>query len=157
YSALARRATAAWTTMVAATPALAGATMRVVGAALVDAKIGDSLVPTLAESFVLTVVVILAVFLVVFRSATERLLAMLPSLFALLVTFLGLRLFGGSLNVATIIIATTVLGTTENDQMHFFHHLHERPGAPLETRLHHTLRIAGRAIVFATIINAVGF
>jgi len=35
--------------------------------------------------------------------------------------------------------------------------MHERAGAPLETRLHHTLRIAGRAIVFATIINAVGF
>jgi predicted RND superfamily exporter protein len=41
--------------------------------------------------------------------------------------------------------------------MHFFHHLHECPDASLEVRLHHTLRIAGRAIVFATLINAVGF
>jgi hypothetical protein len=82
---------------------------------------------------------------------------MIPSVFALLVTFLGLRLFGGTLNVATIIIATTVLGTTENDQMHFFHHMHESPNPALEARLHHTFRIAGRAIFFATLINSIGF
>ncbi len=157
YAALSRRVEAAWRGVVASEPALAGAQMHVVGDAVLGAKVGASLVPTLAESFVLTIVVILAVFLIVFRSGTERLLAMIPSLFALLVTFLGLRLFGGTLNVATIIIATTVLGTTENDQMHFFHHMHERAGAPLEERLHHTLRIAGRAIVSATLINAVGF
>lgn len=157
YAALAHHIEDAWHDALADTPALTGARMHVVGEALLEAKVGASLVPTLAESFVLTVVVILAVFVLVFRSATERLLAMIPSVFALLGTFLGLRLFGGTLNVATIIIATTVLGTTENDQMHFFHHMHERAGAPLETRLHHTLRIAGRAIVFATIINAVGF
>jgi predicted RND superfamily exporter protein len=157
YATIAARVSAAWITAVATSPALAGASMHVVGDALLAAKVGASLVPTLAESLVLTVVLILVVFLVVFRSGTERLLAMIPSVFALLVTFLGLRLFGGTLNVATIIIATTVLGTTENDQMHFFHHLHEKSGAPLDTRLRLTLRIAGRAIVFATIINTVGF
>jgi predicted RND superfamily exporter protein len=93
----------------------------------------------------------------VFRSGRERLLAMIPSVFALLVTFLGLRLAGFSLNVATILIATTVLGTTENDQLHFFHHMHELPDAPLEERLRHAFAISGRPVVFATIINAVGF
>jgi len=76
---------------------------------------------------------------------------------ALLATFLGMRLLGGSLNVATIIIATTVLGTTENDQIHFFHHLHERADAGLEDRIRHALRVSGRSIVFATLINAAGF
>jgi predicted RND superfamily exporter protein len=82
---------------------------------------------------------------------------MIPSLFALLATFLGMRLLGGALNVATIIIATTVVGTTENDQIHFFHHMHERGGAGLEERLRHALQVSGRAIVFATLINAAGF
>jgi predicted RND superfamily exporter protein len=50
-----------------------------------------------------------------------------------------------------------VLGTTENDQMHLFHHMHERTGAALAVRLRHTLHIAGRAVLFATIINAAGF
>ena len=76
----------------------------------------------------ITAVLIFAAFLAVFRSASARLLAMIPSLFAILVTFLAMRLAGASLDVATILIATTVLGTTENDQIHFFHHLHEGEG-----------------------------
>jgi hypothetical protein len=105
----------------------------------------------------LTAALIFVVFLFLFKSGIERLLAMIPSLFALLVAFTGMRLFGGTLNVATIIIATMVLGTTENDQIHFFHHMHERDGEPLELRLRHALRVSGRAIVFATLINATGF
>jgi len=131
--------------------------MRVVGQSLLHAKVGDTLVPTLAQSFVLTAALIFVVFLYVFRSPSARLLAMIPSVFAILATFLGIRLLGGSLNLATILIATTVLGTTENDQIHFFHHLHERDGAPLAEALGHALRVSGRAIVFATLINAAGF
>jgi len=157
YAALARHIGDAWESVAATSPALAGATMRVVGESLLQAKVGANLVPTLAESFLLTCALIFAVFLVIFRSGIERLLAIIPSLFALLVAFLALRGFGGTLNVATIIIATTVLGTTENDQLHFFHHMHERDGAPLEQRLGHALRVAGRAVVFATLINVCGF
>jgi predicted RND superfamily exporter protein len=157
YTELARRIAAAWDQLRAGSPALAGAELHVVGESMLQTKVGASLVPTLAESFVITVVLILVVFLLVFRSGLERLLAMIPSLFALLVTFLGMRVFGGSLNVATIIIATTVLGTTENDQIHFFHHMHERAGHGIEDRLGHALRVSGRAVVFATLINAAGF
>lgn len=157
FATMVRGVHAAWDSVRATAPALQGAEMRVVGESLLQVKVGASLVPTLAESFALTAVLIFTVFLFLFRSGLERLLAMIPSLFALLVTFLGMRVFGGSLNVATIIIATTVLGTTENDQIHFFHHMHERPGAGVEERLRHALRVSGRAIVFATLINAAGF
>jgi hypothetical protein len=84
-------------------------------------------------------------------------MAMIPSVFAILATFLGMRLVGTPLNVATILIATTVLGTTENDQIHFFHHLGEGEGQGLDAALRHALRVSGRAIVFATLINAAGF
>jgi uncharacterized protein len=146
-----------WNAIASRSPALAGANMDVVGESLVQVKVGASLVPTLAESLALTVGCILLVFLVVFRSGTERLLAMIPSLFALLVTFFGMRLFGGSLNIATILVTTTVLGSTENDQLHFFHHMHEVGAGGLEQRLRHTLRVSGRAIAFATLVNSVGF
>jgi uncharacterized protein len=157
YAAIASQTLRAWDVARTASPALAGARAQIVGEALLSAKVGANLVPTLAESFVLTAGLIFVVFLALFRSGVERLLAMIPSLFALLVTFLGMRLLGGTLNVATIIIATTVLGTTENDQIHFFHHMHERSGEPLEVRLRHALRVSGSAIVFATLINATGF
>jgi hypothetical protein len=155
YASLAARLQAAWQRL--GSSALRGAQMRVVGQSVLHVKVGANLVPTLAQSFAITALLIFFVFLVIFRSATARLLAMIPSLFAILATFLGMRLFGSSLNVATILIATTVLGTTETDQIHFFHHLHERDGAPLAEALRHALRVSGRAIVFATLINAAGF
>ena len=45
-----------------------------------------------------------------------------------------------------------------NDQIYFFYHLLEkRRDGTVEESLRHTLRIAGRAIVFATLINAGGY
>jgi len=155
YAALSSDIAKAWASLGAT--ALQGAQMRVVGQSVLHVKVGANLVPTLAQSFAITALLIFVVFLFIFRSATARLLAMIPSLFAILATFLIMRLAGASLNVATILIATTILGTTETDQIHFFHHLHERDGAPLAEALQHALRISGRAIVFATFINAAGF
>jgi len=156
--ALARDLRRVWDEAVGQDPAFQGASMQVVGQSVLQAKVGASLVPTLTESFSLTAALIFAAFLVVFRSPSARLMAMIPSVFAILVTFLGMRLLGGALNVATILVATTVLGTTENDQIHFFHHLHEGEGAGgLEGAMRHSLRVSGRAIVFATLINAAGF
>jgi predicted RND superfamily exporter protein len=64
-----------------------------------------------------------------------------------------------TLNVATILIASTVLGTSENDQVHFFYHFLEkrREGGTTEACLAHTINVAGRAIFSATLINAGGF
>jgi uncharacterized protein len=138
--------------------ALAGSRVRVVGQGLLSERIADHLVPTLVQSFALTAVVIFAAFLAVFRSGAARLLAMIPSLFAVLVMFLLMRLLGIPLNVATILIATTVLGATENDQIHFFWHLQEgrREGGTHEA-LSHAIRVAGSPIFFATVVNAGGF
>jgi predicted RND superfamily exporter protein len=72
--------------------------------------------------------------------------------------FAIMRVTGMSLNVATILVASTILGTSENDQIHFFYHFLEgRQGCTTETGLRHTMLIAGRPIFFATLINAAGF
>jgi len=148
-----------WDRTVAGDAAFRGVEMQVVGESMLQAKVGASLVPTLTESFALTAALIFVAFLFVFRSPSARLMAMIPSVFAILLTFLGMRVFGASLNVATILIATTVLGTTENDQIHFFYHLQEGRAQhrDFESALRYALRVSGRAIVFATLINAVGF
>lgn len=139
-------------------PALGRFEMRVTGEGPLQAKISYHLVPTLLESFALTVAIIFGAFLVVFRSGPARLMAMIPSLFAILVMFAVMRVTGMALNVATILIASTVLGTSENDQIHFFYHfLEKRRSGSAEEGLRHTLSVAGRAIVFATLINAGGF
>lgn len=148
-----------WKKAVANDPELGSFKMEIVGLAPLQAKISQLLVPTLTQSFGLTVVIIFVAFLLVFRSGPARLMAMIPSLFAILVMFLVMRLLHMNLNVATILIASTVLGTSENDQIHFFYHFQEarNAGCTTEEALRHTLGIAGRAIFFATIINAGGF
>jgi predicted RND superfamily exporter protein len=147
-----------WANAVAQHPALQEFTLETVGLAPLNAKMAQNLVPTLVESFALTVAIIFCAFVVVFRSGTARLMAIIPSLFAILVMFLIMRMTGMMLNIATILIASTVLGTSENDQIHFFYHFLEgRQDGTVEHALRHTLLVAGRAIVFATMINAGGF
>ena len=139
-------------------PALAGCTVEVVGSGMLQAKIAYYLVPTLTESFGLTAAIIFFSFLLVFRSGVARLMAMIPSVFAILAMFLVMRVTGIALNVATILIASTVLGASENDQIHFFYHFQEGwKSASTEGALRHALTVSGRAIVFATLINAGGF
>ncbi len=147
-----------WADTVARHPALKEFKMRPVGLAPLQAKISHHMVPTLVESFGLTVAIIFGTFLLVFRSGIARLMAMIPSFFAILVMFLVMRVTGVALNVATILIASTVLGTSENDQIHFFYHFGEkRKEGTVEESLHHTMLISGRAIFYATLINAGGF
>ncbi len=148
----------AWDRAAVAHPALADCSYRLAGTGVLQATIAGHLTPTLVESFAITFTIIFITFVFVFRSGPARLNAMVPSLFAILVTFLVMRLTGIPLNIATILIATTVLGVTENDQIHFFYHfLEKRNGGKTEAALVHAIRVAGHAILFATIINAGGF
>ncbi len=139
-------------------PSLRDVRGRVVGQSVLAEAVALQLVPTLEQSFALTASVIFCVFLLVFRSASARLMAMIPSLFAILVAFLIMRASGMALNVATILIGSTVLGATENDQVHFFYHFQEgRAEGSTAEALRHALWVAGRPIAFATLINAAGF
>jgi hypothetical protein len=158
YERLDGKLRALWAASVAESPALKPLEMKIVGLGPLQAKMSQNLVPTLGESFGLTVVIIFGTFLLVFRSGAARLMAMVPSLFAILVMFGSMRITGMMLNVSTILIASTVLGTSENDQIHFFYHfLEKRKSGTVEESLRHTLRVSGKAILFATAINAGGF
>ena len=131
---------------------------RVAGQGVLADQITLRLIPSLIQSFALTATVIFFAFLLVFRSPAARLMAMIPSLFAILGAFLLMRLTGIILNIATILIGSTVLGSTENDQIHFFYHFQEgRSTGSTAGALRHALLVAGRPIAFATLINAGGF
>jgi uncharacterized protein len=148
----------AWAGAQAADPTLRGVRGQVVGQGMVAAEIPQRLLPTLVESFALTASVIFLAFVVLFRSPVARLMTMIPSLFAILCAFLVMRLTGIPLNIATILIGSTILGATENDQIHFFYHFQEgRASGTTGGALRHALLIAGRPIVYATLINISGF
>lgn len=148
-----------WAEVQASEPALREARGRLVGKGVVSGEITTRLLPTLTESFALTASVIFTAFLLVFRSPSARLMTMIPSVFAILSVFIVMRLVGIPLNIATILIGSTVLGATENDQIHFFYHYHEglEMNGSTATALRHAMLIAGRPILFATLINASGF
>jgi hypothetical protein len=147
-----------WSTLQAQEPALHAVRAQAVGKGVLATQIAVHLVPTLTESFVLTASVIFVAFLFVFRSPAGRLMAMIPSVFAILSVFLVMRAAGIPLNIATILIGSTVLGATENDQIHFFYHFQQgRSSGSTSEALRHALRVAGRPILFATLINASGF
>jgi predicted RND superfamily exporter protein len=148
----------AWASAAAANPALRDTQGLMVGKGVLSGKITERLLPTLTQSFALTASIIFCAFLVVFRSPAARLMTMIPSLFAILSVFIVMRLTGIPLNIATILIGSTVLGATENDQIHFFYHYQEgHPESSTARALRHAMLIAGRPIVFATLINASGF
>jgi predicted RND superfamily exporter protein len=147
-----------WASAQATEPALRSGRGSVVGKGVLGAEITQRLLPTLTQSFALTASVIFLAFLLVFRSPSARLMTMIPSLFAILSVFLVMRTTGIPLNIATILIGSTVLGATENDQIHFFYHFQEgRSTGTTGGALQHALVVAGRPILFATLINASGF
>ena len=128
------------------------------GNGVLSAIITERLLPTLTQSFAITASVIFLAFLVVFRSPSARLMTMIPSFFAILSVFIVMRVAGIPLNIATILIGSTVLGATENDQVHFFYHLQEgRASGTTSGALKHAMLTAGRPILFATLINTSGF
>lgn len=147
-----------WAAQQRSDPALRDVHGTVAGKVVVSGEITERLLPTLTESFALTAGVIFFGFLLVFRSPSARLMTMIPSLFAILSVFIVMRVAAIPLNIATILIGSTVLGSTENDQVHFFYHFQEkRGGGSTATALRHAMMVAGRPILFATLINASGF
>jgi hypothetical protein len=147
-----------WAAAQAREPALRAIHGQVVGKGVLGAEISQRLLPTLTQSFALTASVIFLAFLLVFRSPSARLMTMIPSLFAILSVFLVMRVTGIPLNIATILIGSTILGATENDQIHFFYHFQEgRSSGTTAGALQHALLVAGRPILFATLINVSGF
>jgi predicted RND superfamily exporter protein len=151
-----------WKAAQAGDPALREVRGTLAGSGVLAGEITERLLPTLTESFALTAGVIFFGFLLVFRSPSARLMTMIPSLFAILSVFIVMRVADIPLNIATILIASTVLGATENDQVHFFYHFQEgfqqgNAGGSTAAALRYAMLVAGRPIVFATLINASGF
>ena len=148
----------AWSEARASDPSLRKARGQLAGNGVLSVEITERLLPTLTQSFILTASVIFLAFLVVFRSPSARLMTMIPSFFAILSVFIVMRVAHIPLNIATILIGSTVLGATENDQVHFFYHLQEgRSSGTTAGALRHAMLTAGRPILFATLINASGF
>ena len=111
------------------------------------------------ESFGLVLIVVTVLLLLVFGSARAGLVAMVPNVYPVLITFGAMGLWGLPLDADTLIIAPLVIGIAVDDTIHFITHYR---AFLLETgdvrhALASTIREVGQAITFTSVILVLGF
>ena len=109
-------------------------------------------------SFLVTLVVILITLLLVFRSFRLGLLALVPSLVPVAVTFGLMGWLGIALDSVTMIIAPIILGIAVDDSVHFIRKLQviEPSYASQEQALKQVLLEIGPALTFTSVVLAGG-
>ena len=112
------------------------------------------------QSFGLALAVITVLLLFVLGSPRFGIVAMIPNLFPVLVTFGVMGLFNIPLDGDTLIIAPIVIGIAVDDTIHFITHYRlelAETGNNIAESIRLSIREAGQAITFSTIIIALGF
>jgi len=133
--------------------------VRLAGTAVQVARDSARLIRGQMRGLGLTLVVILVVFCLAFRSLRTGLLAMIPNVVPCLVVYGGLALAGRPVSVATAMISSVLLGLIVDDTIHLLHRFRQarerglaRPAA-VERALDH----AGRPVVVTSLVLAGGF
>lgn len=111
------------------------------------------------KSFGLTLVVISLVLFLVFGSMKAGVIAMIPNVFPIVVTFGIMGFRGIPLDMDTLLIAPIIIGLAVDDTIHFLTHYKlelERFG-DIPRASAHVLKEAGQAIAFTSLILAAGF
>ena len=136
-----------------------GTTARLTGSSLLFMNMDDYLVQGQIRSMGLVLVVLLVAMTLLFRSVKMGLLAMIPNLVPIaamlgLMGWLDIRLDG-----FTVMIACIAVGIGVDDTIHYLHHLrHElSTGKPLDDAMTATVASVGRALVFTSVVLALGF
>lgn len=104
-------------------------------------------------------VLIFVFMLILWRSAWEAALCMIPNLSPILLIFVVMGFFGIWLDMATAMIASVAVGIAVDDTIHVFHGFRHRisQGATPIIALARSYREAGRAVVVTTIILSAQF
>lgn len=118
----------------------------------------DLMTETQIFSFLVTLSLIAATFFLVFRSFSLGLLALVSSVFPIVITFGLMGWLGITLNPTTMIIAPIILGLATDDSIHFVNKL--RTLLPktesLSAAVWETLRQLAPALAFTTLVLAGG-
>jgi len=136
-----------------------GTKTQLTGSSLLFMNMDEYLVNGQIQSMGLVLVVLLIAMTVLFRSVRMGLLAMIPNVVPIaamlgLMGWLDIRLDG-----FTVMIACIAIGIGVDDTIHYLHHLrHELSlGKSLEDAMAATVLSVGRALVFTSVVLALGF
>ncbi len=122
-------------------------------------KMSDYIGRAQLQSFVLVLLVVTVLLLIVFGSVRAGLVAMVPNVFPVLITFGVMGLWDIPLDVDLLIIAPLVIGIAVDDTIHFITHYR---AFSLETgdfarAISRTISEVGQAITFTSVILVFGF
>lgn len=122
-------------------------------------QIADYISYSQIQSFALVLGVVTLLLLVLFGSIKAGLIAIVPNVFPVLVTFGVMGLFGIPLDVDTLIIAPIVIGIAVDDTIHFFTHYRAvfLESGQIIKSIKETLKEVGQAITFTSLILILGF
>ncbi len=126
------------------------------GWSLVTLRVAETLTREQFISTGLSVVLVLLITTVAFRSLATGLLALLPLSTAIMLTFTLMVLFGVPLDALTISFSGVAIGVGVDDAIHFLLHYRRARLANRYTALASTLRHTGRAILITTVAIVAG-
>ncbi len=110
------------------------------------------------RSFWIALLLIFLLILVFVRDLKLALIAMVPNLFPVVLIFGIMGTVGITLDVATATVAAIVLGVAIDDTIHMLYHFRAARGVTgTREAVERTLETAGRAVVFTSIVLALGF
>ncbi|MBT7891134.1 MAG: MMPL family transporter, partial [Deltaproteobacteria bacterium] len=111
------------------------------------------------QSFGLALIVISILLLFVFGSLKLGLIALIPNIFPVLMTFGTMGLLGIPLDGDTLIIAPIVIGIAVDDTIHFLSHFRVElsESGKITDAIVFSIKEVGQAISFSTIILVLGF
>ncbi|MBC3767692.1 efflux RND transporter permease subunit [Neptunicella marina] len=117
-------------------------------------RLFDSQISTLGLVYVALTLVLFAIF----RSVKVAMIAVLPNILSTLVILGVMGLAGISLDLMTITIAAIAMGIAVDDTIHFVHHyLSDNQQQDHQKALHKAYQSVGFAMLFTSLIIALGF
>ena len=136
-----------------------GVTWQIGGAGRLFSDQEDLLVMGQERSFLGAFGQIFLIMLILWRSVPAAVISMLPNLAPLAFIFVVMGTFGIYLDMATVLIASVVLGITVDDTIHFFHSYLERrhKGLGVVFSLARSFEASGRAVVAISLLLVAQF
>lgn len=131
-----------------------GVTVDVGGHGRLFADQADLLVSGQIKSFAGAFGQIFVLMVLIWRSVGSAVVGMVPNVAPLFFVFVLMGLFGLPLDMATVMIASLILGITVDDTIHLFHGYRERlaAGASPVVAVARTFRVSGRAVMAVSIL-----
>ncbi|MEN6578035.1 MAG: MMPL family transporter [Phycisphaerales bacterium] len=119
----------------------------------------NSLIMTQVRSFAAAAITVLILIGVFFASVRVFLAASLPNLLPTAVLFAAMAVLDIPLDAATVMIAGVAIGIAVDDTFHFFSCYREArlSGQDSPTAIHSSFQVAGRAILFTSLVATAGF